>query len=545
MAFRVNLNLRDQCLNQLPPLRFVHHAVQFFKIDQHFIDIVTGQFFRFNGLLFGSGRNQQRFGILDLIIHLVEPVIKVCLAPHIVPVVRVERINLLRQLRLDGIMLAQLLLVIGNLLVNGGSIHFHIDFFLHHGSKLRIAHQLYNDFCHGIVQQFFPNLLFVIALMPTNHRAVLATVVVKILVLGAVRFVLDAFVPVHSGSADRTLYNAGEQMYVFILPTVDVFVFLGLCQQLHLRRLPDFFRNNRLMQSFCQQVVVLLNQLILVPCAAHFFRFAASIGNLAAVHRIFQNQANQMCVKQGILPILPGNFTDTMVLQIFCNSVCANIRMHILVINDADCLCFFLVDNQFPIHQPIPIGSKAAVPAALSCLLDAALHGLDTNIFPLNLRHGRQDGDHQFARVLGRINAIFHTHQVDAKILHDLKGREHVRRVSAEAGQFEHQNIGHAILAGFDVLHHLAELRPAFDRLAGLSRILIFTDNLIIIVVGIGLHFGLLRIQRVTVYLHSGGDPGIGVNFYLFFLHLSALHRTTTASHFFSVFCSSALMESR
>ena len=91
----------------------------------------------------------------------------------------------------------------------------------------------------------------------------LATVVVKILVLGAVRLVLDAFVPIHSGSADRTLYNAGEQMYVFIFPAVDVFVFLGLYQQLHLRRLPDFFRNNGLMQPICQQVVVLLNQLIL------------------------------------------------------------------------------------------------------------------------------------------------------------------------------------------------------------------------------------------------------------------------------------------
>ena len=42
-----------------------------------------------------------------------------------------------------------------------------------------------------------------------------------------------------------------------------------------------------------------------------------------------------------------------------------------------------------------------------------------------------------------------------------------------------------------------------------------------------------------------GGDPGIGVNSCLFFLHLSALHRATTASHFFSVFCSSTLMESR
>src|SRR5699024_2883600 len=103
----------------------------------------------------------------------------------------------------------------------------------------------------------------------------------------------------------------------------------------------------------------------------------------------------------------------------------------------------------------------------------------------------------------------------------------------------------YAILAGFDVLHHLAELRPALDRLAGLSRILVFADDLIIVIVCVGFHFGLLGIQRVAVHLHSGGDPGIGVNFCLLFLHLSALHRETTASYFFSVFCSSTLMESR
>ena len=524
MAFRVNLNFRDQHLDQLPPLRLIHHAVQFFKIDQHFIDIVAGQLFRFNGLLFGSGCDQQRFRILDLIIHLVEPIIKVCLAPDIVPVVRVERIDLLRQLRLDGIMLAQLLLAIGNLLVNGGGIHFHVDFFLHHSRKLRIAHQPYNDFRHGIVQQFFPNLLFVIALMPTYHGAVLATVVVKILVLGAVRFVLDAFISIHSGSADRTFYNTGEQMYVFIFPSVDVFVFLGLRQQLHLRRLPNLFRNNWFVQTICQQVVVLLHQLVLISGAAHFFHLAAAIGNFSAVHRIFQNQPDQVCIKQGILPILPGNLADTVVFQILCNAVCANVRVNILVIDDTNRLCFFLVDHQFSIYQLIPIGGKATVPAALPCLLDAALHGLDTNIFPLNLRHGRQDRDHQFARVLGRINAIFHTHQVDAKILHDLKGREHVRRVSAKPGQFEHQNIRHAVFAGFDVLHHLAELRPTFDRLAGLSRILIFTDDLIIVIVCVGFHFGFLCIQRIAIHLHSGGDSGIGVNFYLLFLHLNLPH---------------------
>src|SRR5699024_12483079 len=81
-----------------------------------------------------------------------------------------------------------------------------------------------------------------------------------------------------------------------------------------------------------------------------------------------------------------------------------------------------------------------------------------------------------------------------------------------------------AVVAGFDVLHHLTELRPSFSGFAGLSRILIFTDDLIIIVVGVCLHFGFLRIQRVAVHLHSGGNSGIGVNFYLLFLHLSLPH---------------------
>ena len=156
--------------------------------------------------------------------------------------------------------------------------------------------------------------------------------------------------------------------------------------------------------------------------------------------------------------------------------------------------------------------------------MDTALHGLDTDIFALNLRHSRQDGDHQFARVFGRINAVLHTYQIDAKILHDLKGRKHVRRISAEAGQFEYQNIGHAIFSGFDVLHHLAELRPAFNGFSRLSRVLIFTDDLIIVIVCVGFHFGFLCIQRIAIHLHSGGDSGIGVNFYLLFLHLNLPH---------------------
>ena len=60
--------------------------------------LYRSEFFCFYCHFLCSGFNQQRLRILDFIIHFVQPVIKVCLAPDIVPVVRVERINFLRQL---------------------------------------------------------------------------------------------------------------------------------------------------------------------------------------------------------------------------------------------------------------------------------------------------------------------------------------------------------------------------------------------------------------------------------------------------------------
>ena len=43
----------------------------------------------------------------------------------------------------------------------------------------------------------------------------------------------------------------------------------------------------------------------------------------------------------------------------------------------------------------------------------------------------------------------------------------------------------------------------SFNGFAGLSCVLIFTNDLIIVIVCVGFHFGLLRIQRVAVYLYS------------------------------------------
>ena len=117
-----------------------------------------------------------------------------------------------------------------NLLLNHRGIHFPIDFFLHHSGKLWIADQLYNDFRHSIVQQFFVDLLFIITLMTSCHGAVFTAIVEEILVLCTVSFMLDAFIAVHPGSANRAFHNTGQQMDLTIFAMIDFFIFFRLCQ---------------------------------------------------------------------------------------------------------------------------------------------------------------------------------------------------------------------------------------------------------------------------------------------------------------------------
>ena len=90
------------------------------------------------------------------------------------------------------------------------------------------------------------------------------------------------------------------------------------------------------------------------------------------------------------------------------------------VVNGADGNRLFLVNQKHSIFQLVAIRRKSAVPLALSGLLDAAFHGLDTNIFTLNLRHRRQNGDHQFSSIFGAVDTILHADQIHTKILHGL-----------------------------------------------------------------------------------------------------------------------------
>ena len=238
---------------------------------------------------------------------------------------------------------------------------------------------------------------------------------------------------------------------------------------------------------------------------------------------------------------MPLDFVNPVGRKIFCKTVCTGIRMHILVKNHADCRCFFLIDEKLSLFQLVAIRRKAAVPFPFTGFLDSALHRLHTDILTLNFSHSRENGDHQLPGVLGGIDPILYTDQVNAKVLHDLQGRKNVCRISAEAREFEHQHIGHAVFTGLDILHHAVKLYTPFNGLSGFTGILVFAHDLIVIELGIGFHSGFLCIQRVSVNLHGSGHASIDIDFYLFFFH----HIFFAPAYFLSVFCSNSLMESR
>ena len=314
-------------------------------------------------------------------------------------------------------------------------------------------------------------------------------------------------------------------MDLCIFATVDMLVFFCLCQQLYLRVMPQIFGYNGFMLTIHQQVIVLLYKPVIVSCTMHLFCPASAVGDFAAVHRIFQDSADEGSIKQRPLTILALDFIDAVVGKVSGETVCAHVGMHILIENHTDRLGFILVDKQLTLFQCITIGSEAPIPFALTGFLDSALHGLHTDVLTFDLCDRRQDRDHQLSCILGGINAVLNADQIDTEVLHDLQGGQHIRRVSAEAGELEHQHIGDTILASSDVLHHLTELRSALNGLARFARVLILPNDLIFIVVSKGFHSGLLCIQRVSIHLYRGGDSCIGIYFYFVFFHIIILIR--------------------
>ena len=94
---------------------------------------------------------------------------------------------------------------------------------------------------------------------------------------------------------------------------------------------------------------------------------------------------------------------------------------------------FFFVDDERAVDQIIAVGSKAAVPFTLACLLKPTFHGLNSDIFAFDFGNSRQNRNNQLACVLGGINAILYTDQINPKILHGLQGRKDIGGVASKA----------------------------------------------------------------------------------------------------------------
>ena len=126
LAFRVNPHLIDQNLHQSAAFRLGHGGIELVEANQDLIDVVACDFVGFNGLLLCPGIHQFIFHLFDFIVHLIKAVVKVGFSGDKVPVVRVKAADLLHKPGFCGVVLPQLLLIGGDLLLNGSSIHLHV-----------------------------------------------------------------------------------------------------------------------------------------------------------------------------------------------------------------------------------------------------------------------------------------------------------------------------------------------------------------------------------------------------------------------------------
>ena len=114
----------------------------------------------------------------------------------IVAIIWVKRIDFFHQFGFDRIELPQFVLMVGDFLLDSGSINFHVDFRLRYVCKIWITYELNNDLCYCIVQQLLLNLLFKGTFIPVLHLTMFAAVIIEILVFTAVLFILNTFIAV-------------------------------------------------------------------------------------------------------------------------------------------------------------------------------------------------------------------------------------------------------------------------------------------------------------------------------------------------------------
>ena len=193
--------------------------------------------------------------------------------------------------------------------------------------------------------------------------------------------------------------------------------------------------------------------------------------------------------------------------------------MNIAVKDGADHVHFILSNQQFAFFKAVSIRGKATVPFSFTGFLLPSGHRLCPNIFTLYLCHRRKDRNHQLAGIFGTVNAVFHTNQIDAEILHQLQGIQHISGIPAEPGQLEYQHIFHAVFAVLNVLQHPLKFMSALNILAGKAFVRIFTGHYHIFVFSVFPQLVSLSIQTISVHLHGCRYPCVEITFCFSFLH--------------------------
>ena len=265
------------------------------------------------------------------------------------------------------------------------------------------------------------------------------------------------------------------------------------------------------MKSIVNGIIICPYDVRFVASADPFHRFAATVCDLAAVDRIVQHCLDEVGGEGGQHVVLAQLFGVAVAVQILGDGADPVTRMHISVIDDPDDLGFVLGNQNQAVFQLIAVRRKAAIPLALASLLLAASHGLRADVFTLDFCHGGQNRDHQLAAFLGGVDAVLHADQVDAIVLHELKGVQHVRCVSAKAGELEDEDIIDTVLLSLNILEHPSEFHASLNVLAGEAFVRVFADDGHFLIRRISAELFSLRVQRVAVNLHAGGYTGVDV----------------------------------
>ena len=117
----------------------------------------------------------------------------------------------------------------------------------------------------------------------------------------------------------------------------------------------------------------------------------------------------------------------------------------------------------------------SAIPLSLAGLLLAPSHRLNEDVLALHLGKRRHERNHHLAHLGFAVDAVLDIDEVRAKVLHELKRREGICRVTPETAQLEHEDIIN-VDAGFYLFHHLLEVRTPRDVLARVAIVYVLVQ---------------------------------------------------------------------